>query len=44
MVAHKDLANALRFLAAEGVQKANSGHPACRWVWRTSQPFYFQNF
>ena len=27
MVAHKDLANALRFLAAEGVQKANSGHP-----------------
>lgn len=27
MVAHKDLANAVRFLAAEGVQKANSGHP-----------------
>lgn len=27
MVAHKDLANALRFLAVEGVQKANSGHP-----------------
>lgn len=27
MVAHNDLANALRFLAVEGVQKANSGHP-----------------
>ena len=27
MVSHKNMANALRFLAAEGVQKANSGHP-----------------
>lgn len=27
MIQHKDLANAVRFLAAEGVQKANSGHP-----------------
>ena len=27
MVSHKDMANALRFMAAEGVQKANSGHP-----------------
>lgn len=27
MVSQKDLANALRFMAAEGVQKANSGHP-----------------
>ncbi|MCQ2914262.1 MAG: transketolase [Alphaproteobacteria bacterium] len=27
MIQHKDLANALRFLAAEGVQRANSGHP-----------------
>lgn len=27
MVSHNDLANALRFMAAEGVQKANSGHP-----------------
>lgn len=27
MVSHKDMANAVRFLAAEGVQKANSGHP-----------------
>ncbi len=27
MVSHNDLSNAVRFLAAEGVQKANSGHP-----------------
>lgn len=26
-VAHSDLANAIRFLAADAVQKANSGHP-----------------
>jgi len=24
---HQDMANALRFLAADAVQKANSGHP-----------------
>lgn len=27
MVAHRDMANAIRFLAIDGVQKANSGHP-----------------
>ncbi|MEE9194994.1 MAG: hypothetical protein V3U44_04080, partial [Alphaproteobacteria bacterium] len=27
MAAHKDMANAIRFLAADGVQQANSGHP-----------------
>ena len=27
MAAHKDMANAIRFLAADGVQQASSGHP-----------------
>ena len=22
------------------MQKANSGHPGCLWVWQTSQPYY----
>ena len=25
--AHKNMANAIRFLSADGVQRANSGHP-----------------
>ncbi|MCZ6466129.1 MAG: hypothetical protein O6829_02490, partial [Alphaproteobacteria bacterium] len=25
--AHKDMANAIRFLAADGVEQASSGHP-----------------
>ncbi|NVJ90259.1 MAG: hypothetical protein HWE34_01300, partial [Methylocystaceae bacterium] len=27
MTSHKDMANAIRFLSADAVQKAKSGHP-----------------
>ena len=30
----KNLTSAIRALAMDAVQKANSGHPACPWVWQ----------
>ena len=32
-MSRKDLANAIRALSMDAVQKANSGHPARRWAW-----------
>ncbi|QIK79731.1 hypothetical protein G7077_13280 [Sphingomonas piscis] len=32
------LANAIRALAMDGVEAANSGHPGCRWAWPTRRP------
>ena len=32
----RELANAIRALSMDAVQKANSGHPVCRWAWLIS--------
>ena len=34
--ARRELANAIRALAMDAVQAANSGHPGARWAWPTS--------
>lgn len=36
MSSRKQLANAIRALSMDGVQKANSGHPGMQWAWRIS--------
>ena len=36
MSSRREFANAVRALSMDAVQKANSGHPGARWVWRTS--------
>jgi transketolase len=33
-MSRKELANAIRALSMDAVQKANSGHPGARWGWR----------
>lgn len=33
MSSRKELANAIRALSMDAVQKAKSGHPGARWVW-----------
>ena len=38
LVAAKDLANAIRFLAMDAVARRNPAIPACRWAWPTSRP------
>lgn len=35
MSSRKELANAIRALSMDAVQKAKSGHPVPRWVWLT---------
>lgn len=35
MSSRKELANAIRALSMDAVQKAKSGHRAPRWVWLT---------
>lgn len=35
-MSRKELANAIRALSMDAVQKANSGHPARRWAWPIS--------
>ena len=32
-MSRKELANAIRALSMDAVQKANSGHPAPPWAW-----------
>jgi transketolase len=32
----RELANAVRFLAIDAVDKAKSGHPGAPWAWPTS--------
>lgn len=34
MSSRKELANAIRALSMDAVQKAKSGHPEPRWVWQ----------
>ena len=36
----QQLANAIRFLSMDAVQKAKSGHPVHRWEWRISLKCY----
>lgn len=36
MPSRKELANAIRALSMDAVQKAKSGHPGAQWAWRTS--------
>ena len=33
-VTHDDLANAIRFLSIDAVEKAKSGHQVYQWVWQ----------
>ncbi|QMV50901.1 hypothetical protein GXP68_05710 [Ewingella americana] len=35
MPSRKELANAIRALSMDAVQKANSGHPGAPWAWLT---------
>lgn len=39
MPSRKDLANAIRALSMDAIQKAKSGHPGAPWEWRTSPKF-----
>ncbi len=36
MSSRKELANAIRVLSMDAVQKANSGHPVLPWGWQIS--------
>ena len=36
------MANAIRFLAIDAVEKANRGIRECRWAWPTSPPCCFR--
>ncbi len=36
---HNRMANAIRFLSMDAIEKANSGTQACQWVRPMSQPF-----
>ena len=36
MVESRTLANAIRVLSMDAVQRAGSGHPGARWVWPIS--------
>ena len=40
MAERKVLANAIRVLSMDAVQKANSGHPARQWEWQILPKFY----
>ena len=39
MPSHKELANAIRALSMDAVQKAKSGHPVPRWAWLISPKY-----
>jgi transketolase len=39
MSSRKELANAIRALSMDAVQKAKSGHPGPLWVWLISPKF-----
>ena len=41
---HNDLANAIRFLSVDAVQKANSVIQVCRWEWQMFAQFLFRDF
>ncbi len=40
MVSRQKLANAIRILSIDAVEKANSGHPECPWGWQISPKSY----
>lgn len=40
----RKLANAIRVLSFDAVQKANSGHPARRWAWLILPKYCGANF
>ena len=40
MPSRKELANAIRVLSMDAVQKAKSGHPGALWAWLISQKYY----
>lgn len=35
----RDMANAIRFLSADAIEKSNLGIPECPWEWRMWQQF-----
>ena len=37
----REMANAIRALSIDAIEKAKSGHPECPWVWLILQQFYF---
>ena len=41
---HNDLANAIRFLSVDAVQKANSVIQVCRWEWQMFAQSYLEIF
>ena len=40
MATRRQLANAIRALSMDAVQKAKSGHPGAPWEWRISLKYY----
>ena len=40
MATRRQLANAIRVLSMDAVQKAKSGHPVHQWEWRISLKYY----
>ena len=40
MTSRSELANAIRALSMDAVQKAKSGHPGAQWGWPTSPKCY----
>ena len=44
MPTRRDLANAIRALSMDAVQKANSGHRAPPWAWPTSHKSYGNDY
>ena len=39
----QDMANAIRFLSIDAIDRANSGHPGMLWVWRMLLLFFSLN-
>ena len=44
MSEYRELANAIRALSMDGVQKAKSGHLVLLWVWQIWQRLYGADF
>ena len=44
MSSRQELANAIRVLSMDAVQKAKSGHPGALWVWQILPKYYGVTF
>ena len=44
MPSRQELANAIRALSMDAIQKSNSGHPGAQWGWLISHKYYGLTF